>query len=200
MAAHRPSTRGRGGSNHGHTSCSLGCGSYQFCRDEFTRRLCGHSRAATAAERSSSSTSGVWPGVGKICGGGPGGCLERAGCLGQSHPYCRLHRRGQHRPARSRRRIPPVRQGVRQVVRCGRRYRWTPDRHRHRGRCAVQRRPGHEPGLPAGLHVGRRWPRPRHRGGAGPGELWAGPDHLLHRLGRLGRRRPAGQPGRDQQL
>jgi hypothetical protein len=32
-----------------------------------------NSPAATAAERSSGSSSGVWPGVGQICGSGPGG-------------------------------------------------------------------------------------------------------------------------------
>ncbi len=37
-----------------------------------TVTLAGNS-VATAAERSSGSTSGVWPGVGQICGSGPGG-------------------------------------------------------------------------------------------------------------------------------
>ena len=40
---------------------------------------CVGTSAATAAERSSSSTSGVWPGVGKICGGGPGGASSVRG-------------------------------------------------------------------------------------------------------------------------
>ena len=34
---------------------------------------------ATAAVRSSSSTSGVWPGVGKVCGAGPGGASSVRG-------------------------------------------------------------------------------------------------------------------------
>ena len=55
--------------------------------------------AASAAERASGSAGGVWPGVGQICGKGPGGASNVRG-VEQGHPRRRLHRRQQHGAAR----------------------------------------------------------------------------------------------------